>query len=131
MKQHLRIKRRHPRVKTDIACTVGLPGSKLSAGQVRDLSIDGLKFSCSRETIHSILPENRWTPGPILDIDIEIRFELPDPEAQMLECTARLIHFERLSQDEFHVGVQFISMAESAIRALESFLETAIEKQDA
>jgi len=132
MKRHLWIKRKHPRVKTDIPCVVGPPDCDLSTGQVYDLSVDGLKFGCTRHTIHNILPENRRTPGPVMDIVIEIHFELqlPDLKTQAMNCKATLIHFERLSQDEFHVGVQFINMDKTATEALEAFLETALEKQD-
>ena len=128
MKQPLWIKRKHPRVKTDIHCEVGLPNNDLSDGQILDLSVDGLKFGCARHTIHNILPENRRTPGPVMDIVIEIHFELqlPDLTAQAVKCKATLIHFERLAQENYHVGVQFINMNNTA---LEAFLETALEKQ--
>ena len=132
MKQHLWIKRKHPRFKADIHCVVGLPNSDLSDGKIHDLSVDGLKFSCARHTIHNILPENRRTPGPVMDIVVEIHFELqlPDLTAQAVKCKATLVHFERLAQDEFHVGVQFINMNKTATKVLEAFLETAQEKQN-
>jgi hypothetical protein len=132
MKQHLWIKRKHPRFKADIHCVVGLPNSDLSDGQIHDLSVDGLRFGCARHTIHNILPENRRTPGPVMDIVVEIHFELqlPNLTAQAVKCKATLVHFERLAQDEFHVGVQFINMNKTATKALEAFLETAQEKQN-
>jgi len=131
MKQPLWIKRKHSRVKTDIHCEVGLPNNDLSDGQILDLSDDGLKFGCARHTIHNILPENRRTPGPVMDIVIEIHFELqlPDLTAQAVKCKATLIHFERLAQEKYHVGVHFINMNNTATKALEAFLETALEKQ--
>ena len=131
-KQHLRIERKHLRVKADIHCMIGLPNADLSDAQICDLSTGGLKFSCRRHAINNILPENISAPIPQTGITVEIHFELqqPDQAALAVKCEARVIHFERLAQDDFHVGVQFTSMDKTAKKALRAYLESATKKQD-
>lgn len=131
-KQHLRIERKHPRVDTEVNCVLGVPGRELSAALICDMSEGGLKFSCERQTIYNILPENKRTPGLINDVVVEIRFELqpPDLAAQAIECKASLVHFERLAQDDFHVGIEFMQMDKTAKQELHTFLESAPVMQD-
>jgi len=129
---HLRIERKHLRVKVDIHCMVGLPDSSLSEAQICDLSAGGLKFNCRRHTVDNILPENTSTPIPLTGIPLEIHFELqqPDHAAHPVQCEARVIHFERLAQDDFHIGLQFTSMDEATKKALQDYLESVAKNQD-
>ena len=131
-KRHLRIERKHSRVETGIHCVVGLPDSNLSAGKILDLSAGGLKFSCGRRTLHNILPEHKRTPGLVTGIEVEIHFELqlPDQTALSIKCNARLIHFERLAQDNFHVGAKFTRMDKTVKKSLQTYLKPTPEKQN-
>ena len=131
-KQHLRIERKHLRVKVDIHCMIGLPDGDLSDAQISDLSPGGLKFNCRRHTVDNVLPENTSTPIPLTGIALEIHFELqqPDHAAHPVQCEARVIHFERLAQDDFRVGLQFTSIDETAIKALHAYLESVAKNQD-
>jgi len=132
IKQHLRIERKHLRVKADIHCRIGLPDGDLSDGQICDLSSGGLKFSCGRHTIGNILPENIRTPIPITGIAVEIHFELqqPDQAAYPIKCKARVVHFERLAQDNFNIGLQFTSMDKTTEETLQAYLESVTTNQD-
>ena len=131
-KQHLWIERKYTRVDTEIHCVVGLPGSDLSAGLIRDISEGGMNFSCGRHTIYNIFPEYNRTPGLTTGVMVEVRFELQQADQTMLaiKCNARLIHFERRSQDNFHVGTKFIQMNKAAKKALRAYLESAFKRQD-
>ncbi len=125
-KRNLRIERKHPRVDTGIHCVVGLPDCDLTAGEILDLSVGGLKFSCGRHTIQNVLPGNRRTPGLVTGVLVEIHFELqlPDQTEHPIKCDARLVYFERLAQDNFHVGAQFTRMDETAKEALRAYLKS-------
>jgi c-di-GMP-binding flagellar brake protein YcgR len=131
-KQHLRIERKHLRLKAVIHCLIGLPNGDLSDAQICDLSIGGLKFSCGRHTISNILPENIRAPIPLTGTALEIHFELqqPDQAALPVKCETRVVHFERLAQDVFHVGLQFTSMEKTVKKALRAYLESATMNQD-
>lgn len=123
--KHLRSNRLDLRIKTDIPCEVGLEGDDFAPVQILDLSLGGMKFSCGQQTIKQILPEEEGGVGLIMDATIEVNFKLPSPgkRATAINTNARLIHSERLAQDVFHVGIQFISLNKTAISKLEAFIE--------
>ena len=131
-KQHLRIERKHLRVKVNIHCMIGLPDADLSEAQICDLSVGGLKFNCRRHTINNILPENVRAPIPLTGVALEIHFELQQPEqaAYPVKCEARVVHFERLAQDNFHICLQFTSMDRTTEETLHAYLESVITNQD-
>ena len=59
-----------------------------------------------------------------MDVEIEVQFHLQD-EAQsetLIKTSARIVHSERLAQDLFHVGVQFLVLDKAASRALETYV---------
>ena len=123
--QHFRSNRKHRRIHAALSCQVGSPGGKLSAAQVLDLSIGGMKFSCSQDVVSLIIPEGMRTVGLIMDVDINILLKLPTDKkrATVIKSAARLVHSERLSQDEFHVGVNFTSLTLSAIQLMETYID--------
>jgi hypothetical protein len=129
-KQHLRIERKGPRVAASIDCVVGLPDGDLSAGQICNMSVGGLKFACGLHTLHSILPQHERTPGSVTGITVEIHFELqlPDQAPLPVKCNARMVHFERLAQDNFHVGLQFTSLDETTTKAIHTYLVSISKK---
>ena len=124
-REHLRSNRLDHRVKTDIPCEVGLKGDNFAPVQILDLSIGGMKFSCGQQTIKQLLPDEEGGVGLIMDASIEIKFKLPSSgkRATAIKTNARLIHSERLAQDVFHVGIQFISLNKTAISKLEAFIQ--------
>ncbi|MEN8207108.1 MAG: PilZ domain-containing protein [Pseudomonadota bacterium] len=123
--QHFRSNRRHLRIRTDLFCEVGPPGGQLSTAQILDISIGGLKFSCSHETVNNIIPDGERTVGLIMDAGIDIQFKLPsDNESTTdIKTSARIIHSERLAQDVFHVGIQFNTLNINLLRQLEVYIE--------
>jgi hypothetical protein len=84
------------------------------------------------QVINSILPEDQRTPGQILDVEMDISFDLPlggDPPSLPVRTRARVVHSERLAQDEFHVGVQFIDLEESLSGQIESYINALLEQE--
>ena len=130
-KQHLRIARKYPRIEAEVHCSVGLPGGDFSAGLIRDMSEGGLKFSCGLHTIQCILPEELQTPDLVTGVMVEILFECPRAglDALAVECDASLVHFERFSHDDFHVGVQFIRMDKATRKGLRAYVQSVLEEQ--
>jgi len=109
---------------------------RLSKGEILpttivNLSVSGLKFSCGRDTVHQILPKDQQTPGQITGVMIEIQFDLQPLEQpqRSLNTRARVIHSERLAQDVFHVGIQFIHIDESDVMALKDYIDATLSQQ--
>ena len=123
--QHFRSNRRHRRICAALSCEIGQPGGKLFTAQILDISIGGLKFSCSHDTVNNIIPEGERTIGLIMDAGIDIQFKLPSDKKRTtaIKTSARIIHSERLAQDVFHVGVQFNTPNINALRQLETYVE--------
>ena len=121
-----REKRQYFRLDTEIPLTVGLPTGEILPAVIVNLSAGGLKFSCGRDTVHQILPKDQRTPGQVMGVMIEIQFDLESPAQPRftLNAMARVIHSERLAQDVFHVGVQFIRIEEADLAALKNFIDS-------
>jgi len=109
----------------------GIANGQLLPAHILNLSVGGLKFRCGLQVINSILPEDQRTPGQILNVEMEISFALPRTadELTQIRTRASVVHSERLAQDEFHVGVQFIEPEDSVIRQLERFINTSLSRE--
>ena len=106
-------------------CEVGQPGGKLFTAKVLDISVGGLKFSCSQETVNNIIPDGERTVGLIMDVEIDVQFKLPSDNKRTatIKTGARIIHSERLAQDLFHVGIQFNTLSSNDRGQLEAYIE--------
>lgn len=122
--QHLRIDRKHFRIATDLPCKVGPSDSKVTTARVLDLSIGGLKFSCDRTTIKKIIPESQQALGLILGVEVVVHFTIKQQgkRPSAIKTPARVIHSERLAQDLFHVGIQFLELESIVASTLETYI---------
>jgi hypothetical protein len=118
-------KRQYPRLDTEIPCTLRLPEGDILPAVIVNLSAGGLKFSCGRDTAHHILPRDQRTPGQVTGVEIEIQFNLQSATQapSSLNALARVIHMERLAQEVFHVGVQYIRIDEAAVATLKGYID--------
>jgi c-di-GMP-binding flagellar brake protein YcgR len=68
----------------------------------------------------------------VLDVYINIHFRLhaEDKHAATIKTSARVIHTERLAQDLFQVGLQFINLNQAATEKLETFIEAFQQDQN-
>ena len=124
--QHFRSNRKNHRIHADLTCEVGQPGGRLFTVQVLDISIGGLKFSCSQEIVNELIPDGERTVGLIMDVEIDVQFKLPADGkcVTAIKIGARIIHSERLAQDLFHVGIQFKTLNINASSQLQGYIES-------
>jgi c-di-GMP-binding flagellar brake protein YcgR len=122
--QHLRSDRKYFRAKTEIPCEVGPAGGEMKVALIRDLSCGGVKFSCNQQVINNIFQEDEAPLGVVLEAYVNIHFRLlpEDKRAAAIKTGARVIHTERLAQDLYQVGVQFIDLNQTAANKLEAFI---------
>ena len=125
--QHLRSDRRYLRVKAEIPCEVGPAGAEMNVALIHDLSCGGVKFSCNQHTVSRIFPDDQAPLGVVLDVYIDIHFRLQpeDKPAAAIMTNAKVIHTERLAQDLYQVGVQFIDLDQAATARLETFIRAS------
>jgi hypothetical protein len=91
---------------------------------VLDLSIGGLKFSCNHATIKRIMPNEQQPLGMILGVEMVVHFniKLGNKRPVAIKTPARVVHTERLAQDLFHVGIQFLGLDTSTTNHLETYI---------
>lgn len=112
------------RTRAEIPCEVGPAGGEMNAALIHDLSCGGVKFSCNQHTVDIIFPDDQAPLGVVLDAYIEIHFRLytEDKRAASIMTSAKIIHTERLAQDLYQVGVQFIGLKQVEMKRLETFI---------
>lgn len=121
-----RDKRQHFRLDTDIPCAVRLSERENLPAVIVNLSVGGMKFRCSRDAAHHILPRDQRIPGQVSGVTIALHFDLQpaQQERRSFNVAARVIHSERLAQDVFHVGVQFLGLDDIELTALRNYIES-------
>jgi c-di-GMP-binding flagellar brake protein YcgR len=132
-KQHFWIDRMHDRVNADLTCRIGPQQDTLDPVQILNLSAGGLKFSCTQETALRILPEEQHTPGLVSDVSVELRLQLPLPDRKkpaQINCSAGVVHTERLAQDTWHIGIQFLALREIDNKALQTYIENCKQQEE-
>ncbi|MGB5474571.1 MAG: PilZ domain-containing protein [Gammaproteobacteria bacterium] len=125
-KQHFWIDREHERITTEIPCQVRPVGGNRKNVIIINLSAGGLKFTCNRAVFNLLLPEDQRIPGQVSGVEIEIYFQLHAAGRKKplsVRAQARLIYTERLSQDSFTVGAQFIALRDTDIRGIENYMQ--------
>ena len=72
-------------------------------------------------------------PGQVAGITIGICLQFPSGNAPqtMQRVKVSVVHTERLAQDKYHVGVQFIDLDKASARALENYVEKCMDLQRA
>jgi len=126
MKQHLWIDREFDRITTDLPCQVGPVSGNRRSATIINLSAGGLKFSCSREVFNLLLPVEQRIPGQVIGVDVGIHFQLQaagKKKPLSMRTTARIIYTQRLAQDSYTVGAQFIALREADIRGIEYYMQ--------
>jgi hypothetical protein len=115
-KQHFWIDREHERIATKMPCLIGPDSDNAKPAVIINLSAGGLKFACNREAFNLLLPEDQRIPGQVSDVEIGIQFKLPvagENTPLAIHTRGRIIHTERLAQDSYTLGVQFIDLDEN------------------
>lgn len=130
-KQHFWIDRQYTRIATSLSCSVTGPAGQPAAVEMLNLSAGGMKFSCSFMVFTGLLPENQRTPGLVQDVLIEVAFQLPrsGEEPLSIRSQASVIHTERLAQDCYHIGVQFLQPVDVDARAIEDYISQRAPSQ--
>jgi len=115
-------RRRYPRVATRLPAQLISDGNPVLAATVINLSRLGLLVAFDQGIAYRLLPgghiPSRATPT------LSITFELEDSTGNRIEIDTRcrIIELRRFSQDEFHLGVQFIGFGDRGFELLNQFV---------
>lgn len=131
-KQHFWIDREYERIYTQIPCQAGPVGSARQPGVITNLSAGGLKFTCDRELFNLMLPEEQRIPGQVSDVEIDIHFRLRDPNREQaldIQTRARIIHTERLAQNSYTLGIQFIALRDAERDSIKAYMAAEADRE--
>ena len=109
---------------------MGLPGESLTSVRLLNLSDGGMKFECGLQQINQLLPEEQRTPGMVMDVILEVHLRLKSGDSSRVPTVsgkARLAHYERLAQDRFHVGIEFVELDRKQQRKLEDYINDTFD----
>jgi hypothetical protein len=72
-----------------------------------NLSRSGVMVSCDQSTANQ-LTKGKWALAPGNPMPVKARFSVPVQPAQpVVIATGNIVHFRRIAQDRFQVGIQF------------------------
>jgi hypothetical protein len=72
-----------------------------------NLSRSGVMVSCDQSTANLLAQGNR-APAPGNPVPVKARFSVPIQPAQpVIIAAGNIVHFRRIAQDRFQVGIQF------------------------
>lgn len=112
---------RHP-IQLSIELELELKNGTTLPVKTINISRSGLQFRCDSWTANKIEP--RGIQHHSLDhIDLKIRAKLPLMNENNLHAHGSIEYAQRLSQEEFIIGVKFTDLEESNEKILEQFIE--------
>lgn len=94
-------------------------------GTIRNLSMGGAEISCDRWCADRILPSGHQAfPGQPIKARLRLRVPAEDGTAKAVEATGEIVVSRRISQDEFRVGIHFLTFEADGEHAVEQYVRT-------
>lgn len=117
-------KREHPRVNLSLPIQVIRANGVVIHSTIFSLSRDGLQLSCDHQTARLIIPKLQQKLA-VEPVQIHVRFRLPlssrPPVEIDVHCLAKYVR--RTSQDNYHIGLNYIDLDDDDIDGLERYVE--------
>lgn len=128
-------RREHPRVNLNLPIQVIRANGVVIHSTIFSLSRDGLQLSCDHQTARLIIPKLQQKLA-VEPVQIHVRFRLPlssrPPVEIDVHCLAKYVR--RTSQDNYHIGLNYIDLDDDDIDGLERYVEermVAAERRNA
>ncbi len=103
------------RVKVTLPVNVLLLGEQMCAMSSIDLSYMGISFRCNYWTVQQVFPGAHWS-GRQDNVNLTLSIKMA--EDFTLNCDSVVTRFFRLSENEYHVGVQFLDLDDETQHSL-------------
>ncbi len=108
-------RRLSPRIEVSLPVELLLPDGQLFAMKSIDMSYLGISFNCDCWTVRQIFPSGHWS-GPRDRVNFTLSIKVD--EDFTLDCDSLVTRFLRLSENEYHVGVQFLNLDDETQHSL-------------
>ncbi len=113
--------RLHPRIGVDLPAELEpFLGDCLDV-RLLNLSISGVLVEGNRQ-LEQLLEARRGAMSG-MPLELNLHFGL---EEESIHCHCRLVHSRQLGQDQFHMGMKILSIADAYQRVLSHYVETRL-----
>jgi hypothetical protein len=94
-----------------------------------NLSPAGIQIACDRVTVNSILPlSQRRVPVKSREVDVRLRFPESSGMPDVIDARCTAIFSRRVAENEFRIGLQFLSFEGDDYQKLEHFLDNGLQQ---
>lgn len=114
-------RRLSPRIGVSLPIDIRLIDGQTLTVESVDLSYVGVSFNCNYQQMRQIFPAAQWL-APKDQVSLSISLKLSDELVLVCKCTVS--RFLRLSENQYHIGVQFLDIDEDTQRGLIRFVNS-------
>ncbi len=113
-------RRNYPRVALETEANLVVCGVVRSA-TVLNLSPTGLQMQCRRQIVERMAEQKRDC-GMYPDFDLEFSLPAIEPAKTRVKSSCSVAHCRRLSQNTYHLDLNFVNLSESDQKRLSEFI---------
>lgn len=115
-------KRKFPRVPLAGAANMLVDGV-VRNGEILDISPSGIQIECRHQLIEQLM-KSKSDAG--LFPNFELEFNLRDSKKGTVQSVCNVSYCRRLSQDRYHLGLNFISLTDNDEQRISTYINTSV-----
>ena len=117
-------RREYPRLEVALPIKAVLPDGKTINVWMRNVSRAGIQLRLDRHRAERLFPDGRITPGS----SMTLRLSLPSGEDTWpeIEVSTSVIYAQRIAQDAYLLGVEYVELDHDDYQKLATFIETSL-----
>ena len=106
-----------------------MPDGEIIHAITVNLSPAGVQIACDRITVNSILPlSQRRPPNKTREVDVRLRFPESSGMPHIIDARCAAVFSRRVAENEYRIGLQFLSFEGDGYRKLEHFLDDGVQR---
>ncbi|HKK14693.1 MAG TPA: PilZ domain-containing protein [Gammaproteobacteria bacterium] len=115
--------RRYPRYTVRLPVEIRTGGDEQFSATLENISLGGLELSCDRWTAERILPPGHQAfPGQPIGAEVRFAVPLAGGAERTVEIFGEIVVSRRLAQNEYRIGMQFVSFSGEASAVLDRYI---------
>lgn len=120
-------KREYPRVKVKLPLEIIRSGGEVLPARVLNISRAGMQVACDWATMIRIVPQtHRVAAAEDLELPVRAMLSFRSKSQATLHALCRVVCARRVSQDQYHVGLQYVSIEGDGETILEHYIAERI-----
>ena len=114
-------RRKYPRVPIIGEVNLNLTGI-VRSGALMNISPSGIQIECQHNLIEQL---SQFKSESGLYPNVELEFDLAKPEKKTIKSVCNVSYCRRLSQDNYHLGLNFVALSDADERRVAEFIDHA------